>query len=58
MWEEYNAKIKKKILDQTKFKDNYQMVLIDTWMKITVTSINKIIYMTNRFRISFKVHSR
>lgn len=49
MWEEYNAKIKKNILDQTKFKDNYQMVLIDTWIKITVISINKIIYMTNRF---------
>jgi len=34
-WEEYNIKIKN-ILDQTKFKDSYQMVLIDTWMKITL----------------------
>lgn len=32
-WEEYNTKIKN-ILDRTKFKDRYQMVLIDTWMKI------------------------
>lgn len=35
MWEEYKIKIKN-ILDQTKFKDSYQMGLIDTWMKITL----------------------
>lgn len=34
-WEEYNTQIKN-ILDRTKFKDRYQMVLIDTWMKITL----------------------
>ena len=34
-WEEYNTKIKN-ILDKTKFKDSYQMILIDTWMRITL----------------------
>ncbi len=32
-WEEYNTKIKN-ILDKTKFKERYQMILIDTWMRI------------------------
>lgn len=34
-WKEFNTKIKN-ILERTKFKDSYQMVLIDTWMKITL----------------------
>jgi ubiquinone/menaquinone biosynthesis C-methylase UbiE len=33
--EEYESKIKA-ILDQTTFKDNYQMELTDIWMKITL----------------------
>ncbi len=32
---EYRTKIKR-ILDQTKFKDCYQMEPIDMWMKITI----------------------
>ena len=35
-WKEFNTKIKN-ILDRTKFKDSYQMVLIDTWMKIKLS---------------------
>ena len=34
-WKEYNNKIKN-IMNLTKFKDNYNMELIDTWMKIIV----------------------
>ncbi len=33
--QEYESKIKA-VLDQTAFKDNYQMELIDIWMKITL----------------------
>lgn len=33
--EEYNNKIKN-ILNLTKFKDSYNMELIDTWMRITL----------------------
>jgi len=33
--EEYESEIKD-ILDQTEFKDSYQMELTDIWMKITL----------------------
>jgi len=37
--QEYDTKIKD-ILDQTKFKDSYQMELTDVWMKITLKKRN------------------
>ena len=35
-WEVYNTKIKK-LLEHTKFKKNFQMILEDGWMKIILS---------------------